>query len=111
MHTRIVACMRDGALGCATAPTKGGRTFARGVKQTCWTVINISSTIPGTFTEGLFIDNPNEHTYLCSTGGFNAWVMGHLYGCYTHINKCVNSSVPATPPAAGVTLTLSTSTT
>lgn len=111
MHTRMVACMRDGALGCATAPTKGGRTFARGVKQTCWTVINISSNIPGTLTEGLFIDNPSEHTYLCSTGGFNAWVMGHLYGCYTHINKCVNSSVPATPPAAGVTLTLSTSTT
>src|SRR5574344_323500 len=107
MHSRMVACMRDGALGCATAPTKGGGTFARGVKQTCWTVIYISSGIPATLTEGLFIDNSSEHSYLCSTSGFNAWVMGMLYGCYTHMNKCVNSNIPASP--AGATTSLSVS--
>src|SRR5574344_533845 len=99
MHSRMVACMRDGALGCATAPTKGGGTFARGVKQTCWTVIDISSDIPATLTEGLFVDNSSEHSYLCSDAGFDAWMIGMLYGCYTHMNKCVNSNIPASPPS------------
>ena len=65
----------------------------RGVKQTCWTVINLPSTIPACLTEGLFVDNPTEHAYLCSTAGFNAWVNGLTMGCYDHLKNCVNSSI------------------
>lgn len=59
----------------------------RGVKQNGWTVITASSNIPSVLTEGLFVDNATEWGMInkTSNAGFQAWVNGHLYGCYDHL--------------------------
>ncbi|MFR9166390.1 MAG: N-acetylmuramoyl-L-alanine amidase [Dysgonomonas sp.] len=59
----------------------------RGVKQNGWTVITASSNIPSVLTEGLFVDNRTEWDMINANtkAGFQAWVNGHLYGCYDHL--------------------------